>query len=160
MKLMPTLEGGLRIEIETPADWMVLEHIQYDALDGGEDRLPQRLGALMDEQSEWEEVVIPELKSLFNGQVSCVVKGVTRGQEGVEIGAEKASGEVRITKEDAENWYGALNQARLALEAKYKFGQSEEIEDLEGFPDEKRSAFVRNQFYNALQGVLLDYVLE
>ena len=37
---------------------------------------------------------------------------------------------------------------------------AENIESLEGFPDEKRSAFVRNQFYNALQGVLLEYVLE
>ena len=81
MKLMPTLEGGLRIEIETPGDWMVLEHIQYDALDGGENRLPQRLGALMDEQSEWEEVVIPELKSLFNGQVSCVVDAPLNSRE-------------------------------------------------------------------------------
>jgi hypothetical protein len=160
MRLLPTLEGGLRLEIESPTDWLVLEAIQHDALDGGEDRLPQRLGALMDEQSEWEEVVIPDLKSLFNGQISCVVEGVTRGQEAVEVGAAKASGEVQIPKEDAENWYGALNQARLALEARYKFGPSEEIEDLEEFPDEKRSAYVRNQFYSALQGVLLNYVLD
>jgi hypothetical protein len=160
MRLMPTLEGGMRIEIETPTDWLVLEQIAPDALDGGNDRLPQRLGALMDEQSDWEEVVIPELKSFFSGQISCVVEGVKRGQEGVELGKEEASGEVFITKEDAENWYGALNQARLALEARYKFGESEEIEDLEDFDDDKRSAFVRNRFYNALQGVLLEYVID
>lgn len=160
MRVMPTLEGGLRIEIETPTDWLVLEQISDDALDGGEDRLPQRLGALMDEQSEWEEVVIPELKALFNGQITCVVEGVQLGQAEVELGEEAASGEVRIPKADAESWYGALNQARLALESRYKFGPTEEIESLDDFSEEKRSAFVRNQFYNALQGVLLDYVLE
>ena len=162
MKLMPTIEGGLRIEIETPTDWLVLEQIAHDALDGGDDRLPQRLGALMDEQSDWEEVVIPELKSFFNGQISCVTAGVQRGQADVELGKEEASGEVFITKEEADDWYGALNQARLALEARFKFGESEEIEDLkdlEDFSDAKRSAFVRNHFYNALQGVLLEYIL-
>ena len=88
------------------------------------------------------------------------MEGVQRGQEAVELGKEEASGEVFITKEDADNWYGALNQARLALEARYKFGPSEEIEDVGSFDDDKRSAFVRNQFYNALQGVLLEYVID
>lgn len=160
MKLMPTLEGGLRIEIETPTDWLVLEQIPSDALDGGQERLAGRLGGLMDEQSEWEEVVIPELRSLFNGQVSCVVEEVRRAQEHAETGQEEARGEVRIPKADAEKWYGALNQARLALEDRYRFGPPEEIEDLDAFSDEKRSAFVRNQFYSALQGVLLEHVLE
>jgi hypothetical protein len=76
------------------------------------------------------------------------------------LGKDGASGEVFITKEDAEDWYGALNQARLALEARYKFGEAEEFGEVGDFDDTKRSAFVRNQFYNALQGVLLQYVID
>lgn len=159
MRLMPILEGGLRIEIETPTDWLVLEQIPNDALDGGDDQLSQRLGALMDDQSEWEEVVVPELKSFFNGQVSLVTRSVQEAQAMVETGGEEVSGSVSISKEEANEWYGALNQARLALEARYQFGEAEEVEELDAFSPEKRSAFVRNQFYVSFQSILLDYVM-
>ena len=59
MKVMPTLEGGLKIDVETATDWLVLEQIPDDALEGGADRLPDRLGSLMGEDSDWDEVVVP-----------------------------------------------------------------------------------------------------
>lgn len=157
---MPTLEGGLRVEINSAMDWLILEHIPSDALDEDGERLPERLGALMDEESDWEELVIPELRLLFSGQVGKVAEAIRNAQSGVEIGAEEATGEMFILKEDAEEWYGALNQARLGLEGRYHFGEMEGIVGVDGFPDDKHYAFVRSQFYGALQSVLLDYVLD
>ena len=56
--------------------------------------------------------------------------------------------------------YGALNQARIALENRYQFGPTQNVTDVETFPAPKRSAFIRRQFYCALQSVLLEHVIE
>ena len=160
MKVMPTIEGGLRIDIETPSDWLVLEFIPLDALGESGGKLPERLGALMDDDSEWDEMVIPELRMFFADQVSKVAQAVKDAQADVELGKEEASGTIFITNEAGEDWYGALNQARLGLESQFKFGPSEEIDGLEEFSEEKRGGYVRNRFYLALQGLLLDYVVE
>ena len=160
MRVMPTLEGGLRVVTDSPMDWLILEHIPGDALDEDGDGLPERLGALMDEQSDWDEVVIPDLRILFAGQVGRVAEAIRRAQGEAEVGGEEVSGEVLIRKEEAEDWYGALNQARLGLEGRYHFGQMDEIEGMDGFTEDKRYAFVRSQFYCALQSVLLEYVME
>ena len=65
MKVVPTLEGGLRIEVGATTDWLVLEQIVPDALKTEKESLPSRLSALMDEASEWDEMVVPELTELF-----------------------------------------------------------------------------------------------
>jgi hypothetical protein len=51
-----------------------------------------------------------------------------------------------------------LNQARMALEARYHFGPSDGI-DFEKLPLEKRGAFMRSQFYCALQSAMLEHVM-
>jgi hypothetical protein len=53
-----------------------------------------------------------------------------------------------------------LNQARLALETRFKFGPAQGVARIDSFPAAKRSAFIRSQFYCALQSVLLEHVLE
>ncbi len=157
---MPTIEGGLRIDVETATDWLVLEQIAPDALQGGAEKLPSRLGALMDEESGWDEVVIPELQDFFSGQLRKVADTVFEAQKDAGAQGEVPDGEVLIVREDGAEWYGALNQARLALERRYKFGPSQEATDVEEFSAAKRSAFIRSQFYCALQSVLLEHVLE
>lgn len=154
---MPTVEGGLRIDVETATDWLVLEQIASDALEGGAERLPSRLGALMDDESEWDEVVIPELKDFFSGQLRKVAETV---QEAQRKTTDSPEGEVFIRHADGLEWYGALNQARLALEGRYKFGPTHAVDAVESFPAPKRSAFIRSQFYCALQSVLLEHVLD
>ena len=157
MKILPTVEGGLRIEVETATDWMVLENIAPDALDGGSEKLPSRLSALMDDDSDWEELVIPELKEFFTGQLRKVADTVHQAQRDA---TDPPEGEVFIMRADGLEWYGALNQARLALESRHKFGPTQDIEDLDSFPAPKRSAFIRSQVYCALQSVLLEHVIE
>ena len=68
--------------------------------------LASRLSALMDEASEWDEMVVPELSDLFHSQLHCV-------QETVQ-GAQKASeedpdlGHLFISQEDGPSWYLSL----------------------------------------------------
>jgi hypothetical protein len=46
----------------------------------------------------------------------------------------------------------------MALEARYHFGPSDGI-DFEKLPLEKRGAFMRSQFYCALQSAMLEHVM-
>lgn len=160
MRVMPTLEGGLRIDVETATDWLVLEQIAPDALQDGTAKLPERLGALMDEESDWDELVMPDLRNFFSGQVRKVADAIHEAQREAATGSETPQGELFIERADGALWYGALNQARLALETRYKFGPSQAVAGLDTFPPAKRSAFIRSQFYCALQSVLLEHVLD
>ena len=90
MKVMPTLEKGLRIEVETATDWLVLEQIATDALEGGIETLPTRLSALMDEESEWDEIVVPELEDFFTGQLRVVRDTIHAAQQESTDPAEAA----------------------------------------------------------------------
>ena len=160
MKVMPTLEGGLRIDVETATDWLVLEQIAPDALAGGAEKLPDRLSALMDEESDWDEVVIPELQEFFSGQLRKVADAVFSAQRMAGSEDDATEGALVIVREDGAEWYGALNQARLSLERRYKFGPPQNVTDVENFSAAKRSAFLRSQFYCVLQSVLLEHVLD
>lgn len=157
---MPTLEGGLRIDVESATDWLVLEQIPSDALTGGPDLLPERLGTLMDDKANWDDLVIPELKEFFSGQLLLVADAITEAQREAETAGGAPEGQVFIARSEGDEWYGALNQARLALEAHFQFGPMAEVEMPETFSDIKRSAFIRSQFYCALQSVLLEHVLD
>ena len=148
MTIAPTLSGGLKILPEEDEDWMVLLEIADD----GDCDLARQFAGLMDEDSMWEDIVMPELESEFANQRLAVVRAVAKARKSGE-------GEVVIESADAETWYGALNQARLAMESKYKFGprelrSPEEIEDRE-----KCSAYFREDFYSAIQSLLLRYVM-
>ena len=150
MKVGPTLQGGLRIDVESPLDWMVLRCISYDAR--GNLDLADRVSAPMaaDEGLEdWREYVLPDLRDSFNAQLETIEGAVALAGDG------EGPTEIHIAREDAELWYGALNQARLALEERYGFSH----EDPEGMTPGKRSAWFRSQFYLQVQSVLLDYVM-
>jgi hypothetical protein len=157
---MPTLEGGLRIDVETALDWLVLEQITPDALQGGSEKLPERLGALMDDESEWDELVIPELTVFFSGQLRKVAEAIREAQHAAAEREATPEGELFIGRAEGPEWYGALNQARLALETRYKFGPAQGVSGIASFSASKRSAFIRSQFYCALQSVLLEHVLD
>lgn len=150
MKAAPTLDGRIRIDIESKLDWMIMQAIPYDARAAGVD-LADRLGdALEDDASvpDWEEFVLPELRQGFNRQLE-YIEGVLASLD------EEKTEPVFIVKEDAEYWYGGLNQARLALEERYHFLD----EDPEEMTPGKRTAWFRSQFYLTLQSLLLDYVM-
>lgn len=149
MKAAPTLDGRIRIDIESHLDWMIMQAIPHDARTTGVG-LADRLGGPQDAESaaDWEDFVRPELCQGFDSQLD-FVEGVLAGLD------EEKPGPVFIVREDAMSWYGALNQARLALEERYAFG--------DGSPDEMtpgtRTAWYRSQFYLTLQSLMLEFLM-
>ena len=61
-----------------------------------------------------------------------------------------------VHPEKADVWYGALNQARLALESRYQLSG---YDDFEKAAEDLRSAYFRDRFYCFLQSTLLEYVM-
>lgn len=151
MTVMPILNGGLKLVPESEKDWLALGNLAADA----DCDLANRLAGLMDEESMWEDIVVPDLESHFSTQLGTVLKTIKAAQPNNEEEAE-----IEITKEDAEDWYGALNQARLGLEKTYHFGQEDELDPSDLANPESRNAYLRSRFYSSLQGLILEYVLE
>ena len=157
MKIEPTLEGGLRIDAESPLDWHVLMAIVHDARSGGED-LADRLGGLIDENAgaeDWQEYVVPELREGFDDQLRAVAEAIGTAMHKAEDGI----GSVRIRPTDGPVWYGAINQARLALEDLHKLsaGMPESLDEEQSL--EWRSASARSYLYGKLQHFLFDLVI-
>ncbi len=150
MKAAPTLDGRIRIDLESKLDWMVMQSISHDALAVGVD-LADRLGNFLGEEAlkgDWEDFVRPDLKQGFSEQLEYIEKVL--GALNVD-----AREPVFIVKEDAEIWYGGLNQARLALEERYHF----DSENPETMSPGRRTAWFRSQFYQMLQSLLLDFLM-
>jgi hypothetical protein len=152
MKIMPTLDGGLRIDAEDKDDWRLLSGITGDTM-SREDKLSHRLGELITDQEvalDWLEYIVPELEDGFTSAVLHVTTAIASAR--VESGG--GPGPLWITREEIFQWYSALNQARLAIEDSHHFGPGELI-DPEELPAARRSPFLRSQFYCAIQSMLL-----
>lgn len=151
MKVAPTLEGGLKISVESAVDWMVLRCIPHDAR-GGDLDLADHLSSQMtgkDGEDDWREFVLPDLRDNFNAQISTIEDALDSFSEELE------EGEIFIEKEQADFWYGGINQARIALEERYDFSSEDPIE----MPPGLRSAWFRSQFYLHVQSLLLEHVM-
>ncbi len=146
MTVQPTVEGGLKIIPEDDDDWNVISAI---ALDANED-LAKRFSGLMDEESMWDDIVVPDLELHFSSQLEVVISALKAGRK---------EGEVIILPEESEAWYGALNQARLGLERVHHFGADEKVVIEELSSAEEQGAYRRGRFYTAVQSVLIEYVM-
>jgi hypothetical protein len=150
MRIAPTLEGGLRLDVETSFDWMLLRCIPADAR-GSSSELADRLNELMAEDpaaGDWREYVLPDLRAQFDGQISLIEEALKSPDD------EPA--EIVIHRADGDRWYGALNQARLALDARYHFSEDEDPDTL---TPGKRTAWFRYNWYQQIQSLLLRFVL-
>lgn len=157
MKIMPTLDGGLRIEAEDSSDWQILSGIALDAV-ACDQNLAQRLGKLItnvEVAPDWMEYVVPDLDLEFSADVIHVTTAIAAAR--FESGG--GPGPLWITRDDVFQWYSALNQARLALEESFHFGPAEAINPAD-LPSARRSAFLRSQFYCVIQSLLLEHVMK
>lgn len=147
MKAAPTLDGRIRLDLEDAIDLAVLRAIIADAR-GRDDDLAGRLAAGMDAgvADDWADYVLPELRESFDGQLAAIATALSEVAPG---------GALFITRDDAEAWFGGLNQARLALEARFGLAAADEG-SLKG---EARSAGIRSHFYQMLQGLLLHFLM-
>ncbi|GAA5482111.1 DUF2017 family protein [Haloferula sargassicola] len=147
MKAAPTLDGRLRIDVESEADALVLMSVIADARQQPE-ALAEDVGGLMPEEAreDWDEFVLPELRDRFSDQLDRVANAVRTLGEGDSL---------FIAGDEAEAWFGALNQARLALEARYHFTRDQDADA----GAEVRSARIRSHFYQVVQGLILDCLM-
>jgi hypothetical protein len=156
MKVAPTLEGGLRIDPETADDWHILRSILLDA-NGAEKDLADRLGGMVKDErlvEDWQDIVVPDLRESFSDDLNQI-------QAAIETAAafpKDGTSSIWITREDAFSWYSALNQARLALEEKYRFGAEPESDPVNLQPV-RHEALIRSFFYLELQSFILRHAL-
>lgn len=158
MNIIPTLEGGLRIDTETAADWALLRHLVHDAADRPRS-LGEQLGeGVGDEQAtdDWREFVVPGLDQQFSESLAHVGQAVAIAER--EHGG--GTGPLWITREDGLHWFSALNQARLSIEERFRFGARPEDAAGLSADDLRRSAYLRSQLYCAIQSLLLEHVLQ
>ncbi len=156
MKILPTIEGGLRIDPEKPEDWHILRAIMLDA-SGHETDLATRLGNLIIDEKiaeDWQDIVVPDLRESFADDLHHIYAAI----EAASAFQDSGESPVWITREDAFTWYSGLNQARLALEEKYHFGPDPES-DTANLTPLRHEALLRSQFYCALQSFILQHAL-
>jgi hypothetical protein len=156
MTIIPTLEGGLRIDTEEEMDWRVFRILILDAMGKGTD-LASRLGDLISEDAgaeDWKEYVVPDLREAFHDEINQVATAI----ESASFQANEGAGPLWITPADGYAWYSTLNQARLALEELHHFGANESI-SLDENSQDRHTAFLRSRFYCAIQSLLLEHVL-
>lgn len=162
MKAIPIDNGGLCLEMEDADDWKLLARMLLDARDPEFDLAEDLGGQVTDEAvaGDWREFVVPDLRVSFDDGLERVAKAIHRAHQDSAGGA----GLVLIPRDAGAEWYGALNNARLALEARHKFGRDSHDRPrpqvVAGFSSEKRAAFLRERLYCALQCALLEHAFE
>jgi len=156
MIVLPTLNGGIKLVIEREEDWENLKSISDDV----SENFSKRFSLLMDEDSMWDEIVEPELKDQFSSQVKFVKKQVELAYANSVDEFEEELPEISITREEAEVWYGALNQVRLSFEQKFR-KELKALEETGKIEDEEvLQALIRNQFYFGIQSEILQLVMD
>jgi hypothetical protein len=71
--------------------------------------------------------------------------------------APAATYELIIPFDHIESWYGALNQARLVLQARYEFPETENLAAMvELLTSTNLKPYLTSRFYMEIQGALLD----
>lgn len=148
MKAAPTLDGRVRIDPESELDLLVLRTIVPDA-QGSSQELAARVGRGMDRDAskDWCDFVKPDLEDQFNRQISEVAGMLLEAETNMPI---------FIGRDEVDAWYGALNQARLALQEQHGFGPEEKVESMD---QERAAAQIRSHFYQVLQSLLLDVLM-
>lgn len=153
MKVSCNSDGRMFLEVEDDEDWKILRGITHDAL-SSDMPLSERLASLMtnpEMAGDWQEYVLPELEEGFREDLKKVAAAVSNAH----VAAKGEVGLLEISPHDRILWYGALNQARLAIEDCQCFGADAPL-DPQLLSPQRRRPYLRSQFYAALQSLLLD----
>lgn len=127
-------------------------------------------------REDWENFVQPELRSRCEGEIAVFLADVADAQadpvEAHDPLQALAGGDdddhiffpedegpyhrIPIRPEHVEPWYGALNQARLAIESVHGFGSGlPPFQEIENWPVPRQAAFWQSRLYGAIQEALL-----
>ena len=116
-------------------------------------------------EEDWREFVVPELRELFDGSMERVRESLKQlgpaPQEEIDEDEEKDADEqsevpnfaLKISTEIAEDWYRAMNQARLVMSQKSLWIDSKG--NLHG----PLISQIHYEIYAHIQGWLVEYVL-
>lgn len=130
---------------------------------------------------DWQEFVMPDLRHEFTRQLDCVANDLSQAQpestpsqphdnsphddslrEGEDADEDAATTpaatyELIIPFDHIESWYGALNQARLVMQERYEFPETENLAAMVGLLTSKNlKPYLTSRFYMEIQGALLD----
>jgi hypothetical protein len=107
---------------------------------------------------DWKTLVEPELQHLFAGAVETFRRDIEAAE--VTEGEDGPRWRVKLRAEHYQAWLNALNQARLALAARFGFDEAAIEQPLpEEIGEERDLARVQVAFYGFLQEILVQ-VLE
>lgn len=132
---------------------------------------------------DWQEFVMPDLRHEFTRQLDCVANDLSQAQpestpspphddslhdDSLREGEDEdenedaatspaATYELIIPFDHIESWYGALNQARLVMQERYEFPETENLAAMvELLTSKNLKPYLTSRFYMEIQGALLD----
>ena len=106
---------------------------------------------------DWESLVKPELKSLFQSANKTVADDISKMRAMRLEDGQAAVYEVRFPRKHADAWLSCLNQARLAIGARYSLTEEDMEEGFaEGLFDERDLARFQVFFYGWVQELILN----
>jgi hypothetical protein len=115
-------------------------------------------------KQDWERYVHPELKTQFESARETVVKDLSRMKPEIASGSDELAANLgaettfrlQIPSKHYDAWVNALNQARLAVGAKYHLDEAD-LNDLERLPfvNERDYRLFQINFYGDLQARIL-----
>lgn len=133
--------------------------------------------------NDWNDHILPDLRSDFARQLDCVTNDLrnvrresppsapsTVREDGPAEDAEDEEKELPTTGETyqlvipidhVESWYGALNQARLVMQARYNFPEIESLASIVALlASENLKPYLTSRFYTEIQAALLELGME
>ena len=105
--------------------------------------------------ADWKEFVVPDLRTRFDDALDQLDRDVSRAHKVRKLPMKRFVVELKV--EHLEQWYSALNQARLVLQEKYKLPSENtglSLEDL--FAKGQWRAYFQSLFYAEVQCWLLE----
>lgn len=108
---------------------------------------------------DWREHVLPEMIEEFARQLDVVGDDLKAAERFEDRGGDDEYGFV-IPADHIERWYGALNQARLVMQERYRFPELETDEAIEELLRSDRfGPFLISRFYTEIQECLLKVMM-
>jgi len=110
---------------------------------------------------DWREHVVPDLEQQFAQQLDVVTEDLknVRKSGGTAPGSENF--EFLIPYEHVDDWYGALNQARLVMQERHHFPELDSTEALmKLLQSDDLRPYLTARFYIEIQSALLDLAMD
>lgn len=154
MKIRFAEKGDMEVLLENDLEKEIFPCIERDARALGKEWLSDSLSPDFDDPwfSSWQEWIQPDVQEQFEGQLLSIKQ------------FSQLKGDVLfVPHAHLEAWYGAVNQARFALETIFHFSEEELPEErdeifsqIEQWPDDKQGGYQRYHFYTWFQEILLE----